>query len=197
MLLQVALTVSAAALGAYFGEYLKTKGKNLATKEDFESLKGQLRENTELVENIKAEVGQRDWAAREWRNIRRAKLEEMLTKMHDSENYSDRFRNASMEGVVANERDPIGEMETLGVLYFPELKPQIDEYVRAHRQHSVYGAELVQGLLSAGDNSVTRQTHYDKFLAEFPKRTAASAIARNGLNAAARQLIVEIVLPAV
>src|SRR5215470_3508972 len=50
--------------------------KNLATREDFENLKAQLRENTELVENIKADIGQRDWAAREWRNTRRIKLEE-------------------------------------------------------------------------------------------------------------------------
>ena len=74
-LVQFLVVAVSAGIGAYFSEYLKTKGKNLATREDFENLKAQLRENTELVENIKADIGQRGWTAREWRNTRRIKLE--------------------------------------------------------------------------------------------------------------------------
>src|SRR6516164_1725436 len=96
-LVQILLVAVSAGMGAYLSEYLKTKGKNLATREDFENLKAQLRENTELVENIKADIGQRDWAAREWRNTRRIKLEELLTKMHDCDAFADRFRSISLE----------------------------------------------------------------------------------------------------
>jgi hypothetical protein len=63
LILQVALTVLAAAAGAFFGEYFRTRGRNLATKADFESLQEQLRANTQLVETIKSEVGQKDWAS--------------------------------------------------------------------------------------------------------------------------------------
>jgi hypothetical protein len=196
LLIQVVLVIASAGIsagiGAYFGEYLRTKGKNLATKEDFESLKDQLRENTELVENIKADVGQRDWAAREWRNVRRIKLEEMLTKMHDCEEFTDRFRNTCMDGNPPTERNPIGEMETLGTLYFPELKSLVDAYGAAHRQHIIFGIELVQGLMAAGTDSTARQTHFSKYMGEFQKRTTASSVARNGLNATARQLVVQV-----
>src|SRR5262249_17746595 len=87
LLVQVVILAAAAAVGAFFGEYLKTRGKNLATKADFDSLQDQLRANTELVETIKAEVGQKDWAQREWTNLRRTKLEALLEKMHDCETY--------------------------------------------------------------------------------------------------------------
>jgi hypothetical protein len=70
---QLVLTLAAAGIGSFLGEYLRTRGKNLATKADFDSLQDQLRANTELVETIKAEVGQKDWAQREWTNLRRTK----------------------------------------------------------------------------------------------------------------------------
>jgi hypothetical protein len=59
----MALVGVLAALGT---SYFRTKGQNLATKHDFDELQKQLKANTELVETIKAEVGQKDWAQREW-----------------------------------------------------------------------------------------------------------------------------------
>jgi hypothetical protein len=82
LLVQVLLILIAAAAGAFFGEYLKTRGKNLATKADLESIKAQLSTTTQVVETIKSEVGQRDWAQREWTNLRRMKLEALLAAVH-------------------------------------------------------------------------------------------------------------------
>jgi hypothetical protein len=84
---QVLLTVLAAAGGAFFGEYLKTRGQHLATKADFDSLQSQLRTNTELVETVKAEVNQRDLLKREWRNLQCLKLEQLLTKLRDCDGH--------------------------------------------------------------------------------------------------------------
>jgi hypothetical protein len=72
-----ALVGAVAALGT---SYFRTRGQNLATKHDFDDLatkhdfdelQKQLKANTELVETIKAEVGQRDWTARERTSLRR------------------------------------------------------------------------------------------------------------------------------
>jgi len=93
VLVQVVMLAAAAVVGVFFGEYLKTRGKNLATKADFENLKNQLRANTELVETIKSEVGQKDWAQREWTNLRRTKLEALPTALHDCEAYIERCRS--------------------------------------------------------------------------------------------------------
>src|SRR5258707_13134082 len=87
---QVVLTLATLGIGVFVGEYLKTREKTLATKADFDSLQSQLEANTELVETIKSEVGQRDWASREWTNLRRIKLEELLEKMHESTAMLDR-----------------------------------------------------------------------------------------------------------
>jgi hypothetical protein len=93
---QVVLTLAALGIGVFLGEYLKTRGKNLATKADFDSLQNQLSDQTRLVETIRSEVGQKDWARREWTNLRRIKLEELMEKMHECETYLDRLsRRAS------------------------------------------------------------------------------------------------------
>lgn len=193
-LIQIVLVAVSAGIGAYLSEYLKTKGKNLATREDFESLKAQLRENTELVENIKAEVGQKDWAAREWQHTRRIKLEELLVKMHDCDAFADRYRSTAMEGNTDNnDRDPVGEMESLGVIYFPELKNEINEYTLAHRQHKFAGAQLATALIQDKDDWHKRQAHYDAYMAGYQDRINATNLAQSKLNAAARTLLVEIV----
>jgi ABC-type phosphate/phosphonate transport system permease subunit len=98
LVIQVVLTVAAAAAGAIFGEYFGTRGKNHATKADFESLKDQLRANTELVETIKSEVSQRDWAKREWANLRRLKLEQLLEQVDDRDHYRDLIRTNALGG---------------------------------------------------------------------------------------------------
>jgi hypothetical protein len=177
------------------GEYLRTKGRNLATKADFDDLKVQLRENTELVENIKAEVGRKDWAAREWRNLRRTKLEEVLTKMHDCEEFADRHRHSSIDGKPSVERNPAGEMETLGVLYFPELKSELDLYLAAYRQHILFGSNLITELLSAGTDTAARKVPYAKYMSGFSDRHKASKEALANLNAGARLLLLEIAGP--
>src|SRR5262245_32814719 len=108
LLVQVVILAAAAAVGAFFGEYLMTRGKNLATKADFVSLQDQLRANTELVETIKAEVGQKDWARREWANLRRTKLEELIEKMHDCLVFIDQF--AAGKGTDLQQRDSLNEL---------------------------------------------------------------------------------------
>jgi hypothetical protein len=55
----VLVALIAAASGAYLGAYLKRKGENTATKEDFKELLRQIEAQTRATENIKAEV-QRD-----------------------------------------------------------------------------------------------------------------------------------------
>jgi hypothetical protein len=107
--IQLVLVVLAAAAGAYLGEYLRTKGKNLATKHDFEDLKEQLRVTTELVEKVKSDINREDWAAREWTNLRRLKLEELLGKMHEAESLVDFVRNEALHArSVVDRTDPIG-----------------------------------------------------------------------------------------
>src|SRR5215831_12687732 len=119
LLVQVVILAAAAAVGASFGEYLKTRGKHLATKADFDSLQDQLRANTELVETIKAEIGQKDWAKRERTNLRRIKLEELMETMHECVAVLERLGSRAVVGdCEAGRRDPVAPLVAIGDLYF-------------------------------------------------------------------------------
>ena len=146
--IQAIIVMVAAGLGAFFGEHLRTRGKILATKADFESLKDQLRFNTKIVETIKRDVDHKDWAKREWTNLRRVKLEALINAMHDCTAFLPRHRNSSVEGKYHDEQEPMDELDTLASLYLPELKLEVLSFTMACR-------ELVQLQLSMGKDFLT------------------------------------------
>ncbi len=54
-------------IGAYISSYAKEKGKNYATKEDFEQLKDQTGELTEATEQVRAEIANNSWkSSKKW-----------------------------------------------------------------------------------------------------------------------------------
>src|SRR6476469_5123833 len=102
LVLYVIITAVAAGLAAWFGSFLKTKGQNFATKQDFDELLEQLRANTEVVESVN-EVGQRDWAEREWKNLRRRKLETLFDKIQECDADLERRHLALRHGAPLKE----------------------------------------------------------------------------------------------
>jgi hypothetical protein len=189
LLVQVVILAAAAAVGAFFGEYLKTRGKNLATKADFESLKNQLRANTELVETIKAEVGQKDWARREWTNLRRTKLEALTTALHECEAYIERYRSKSVRGESVNERDPEKELSTVVTLYLPELWLEAAQFSSAYHNEISAGLEMSSAVMQAGSDQVAIQKAYEQYKAKWrPEKISEASTA---LKNSARKLLVK------
>lgn len=84
------LTLAAAGIGAFLGAYLKKRGENLATKEDFGDLLQQIKAQTQATEEIKAEV-QRDLntfsdtleRGREFAGFRRERIAKHLDQVLD------------------------------------------------------------------------------------------------------------------
>ena len=192
LVIQVVLTVAAAAAGAIFGEYFGTRGKNLATKADFESLKDQLRANTELVETIKSEVSQRDWAKREWANLRRLKLEQLLEQVDDRDHYRDLIRTNALGGNSIEARDPISAVDMLTILYFLELASQVQEYFKLHLAYVASAHKLLLDTLTAGTDLVERQKVADLFLSTLHQRATKLALATDAIQRAARKVLLEI-----
>jgi hypothetical protein len=158
MILNVVIAALVSALTALGVSYFRTRGQNLATKHDFDELLRQLRANTEAVEAIKSEVGQRDWARREWTNLRRVKLEALLEKTHECELYLDQRRGSAIEGKSGTPaRDCISELDVLGALYFPELKSEVDRVVINCREQLGLMTELAMAILKAGNDQAARQ----------------------------------------
>jgi hypothetical protein len=181
-----ALVSSLTALGV---SYFRTRGQNLATKHDFDELSKQLRANTELVEAIKSEVSQRDWARREWTNLRRTKLEALLDKMHECETYLDRARSAALGGETERGPDVINEFNTISTLYFPELKKEADEFWFACKEMIIKVLDLAQAIHKAGNDSAARQSAYDDFQVHWPPKNKRCLLARSALRDAARSLL--------
>jgi hypothetical protein len=185
---QLVLTVMAAAFGAFFGEYLRERGKNLATKADFDSLKTQLRANTELVETIKADVSQKDWARREWTYLRRTNLVALLNKMHDCRAYLEMNAIKAISGQPHLEPSPRGELDTIAALFFPELRLEVDAFLGA------YDKQIQAGLALAQEAVIGRGTASKEAFDTYQAQTRGPELndASTALQAAARNVMVKV-----
>jgi hypothetical protein len=181
-----ALVGALAVLGT---SYFKTRGQNLATKHDFDELLKQQRDTAEAVETIKSEVSQRDWARREWTNLRRVKLEALLDKMHECETYLDRRRNAALGGELAEkERDVVNEFATISTLYFhDELRKEAHDFYIQCKEETIALLSLAQAIAKAGDDMSASQSAFDTFSkGHWPE---GRSLARSALTTAARHLL--------
>jgi hypothetical protein len=192
LILQVILFGLAACAGAFFSEYLKTRGKNLATKADFDNLRDQLRANTEIVETIKSEVSQKDWAARERALLYRTKLEALLEKMHECEQFLKKHRDQALEAKALEEIGPDGQFRTIAELYFPELQPEVSSFLAAYSAERQLYLQLTIDLVKAGENEAARKNTLANFRTAFDARPS-SEIPTMRLRARARELLLKIV----
>lgn len=122
--LQFALWIVGTALAAFAGAFFAKRGEHKAIQADFQSLKNQLKENTIAVKMIETEIGHSDWAAREWKTLRRIKLEELLSLNEELLQWVYESVSAAKEtGVIPS----LFKAHTLGLLYFPELQLTINQ----------------------------------------------------------------------
>jgi len=189
MIINLIIVVLVSALTALGVSYFRTRGQHLATKHDFDELLRQLRANTEAVEAIKSEVSQRDWARREWTNLRRVKLEALLEKTHECDLYLDQQRDSAIDGTPATPaRDCISELDMLADLYFPELKSEVYRFVINCREQLGLMNKLRVAVLKAGNDPTARQSAYDNFWSQWT-HSAEFRAAQYALTQAARSLL--------
>jgi hypothetical protein len=129
LVINVLVMALAAALAAFAGSYLKTRGQHFATKADFDSLQDQLSAQTRLVETIKSDVAQKDWAQREWANLRRLKLEALFDKMRDCDVELERRCHALFHGPplkdVPDYMDYVKEFEQISLSICPSFRNKL------------------------------------------------------------------------
>jgi hypothetical protein len=180
-------------LGVFLGAYLKARGKNFPTRDNFRRLQEQLSANTKLVETIKAEA-EKDRTAREWSNLRCIKLEELLKKAGACEVYLDRHNSGSTRGeAYRDEYDPSGDLSALATLYFPELKLVVTEYLLQYKKSYLANTKLAYELAQAGDDLQASEQAVRTFRANRSQSYPQLLAARTKLDEAARGLLVQIV----
>ena len=168
-LVSIALASVVTYFSARLSSYASKTGEITAMTSQFVELTKQLRTNTETVEKVKSEIAHGDWATREWKTIRRLKLEEMLKAVLQLKEWQ---RLHSRELLYASKLEagvsPALTIELIGLLYFPELETEIRSFCRIHD-------ELFSLALQIGQ--------------QLPKPTAAyqTAIAQHDINEAKNQ----------
>lgn len=160
-----------AGVGAYVGKYLETKGQNLATREDFHALQGQLEASTKMVEAIKAGFARTDWAAKEWTGLRIKKIEELMIAMESCQAFLDNLESESRNGTYTHSpesrQSTVDRLVVTSQLYLPELHEEVLGYAeKAKKIQSGY--ILAWAMARAAPNESSRVDIWERRVENLP-----------------------------
>jgi hypothetical protein len=162
-LLMAAISLIIGFLAPLLNGYAKKRGETLATKADFEELLTQLKTTTAVAEEVKVQVSHADWAAREYKTIRRSKLEELLQTIHEAEEWLYKYQDFHLYERAEPTGSLLPKIERLSGLYFAELKPLAQTYCQLHRSMVIDILNASQELIGKGKTHQARLEVDHKF----------------------------------
>lgn len=191
----LSLTGVVAALGAFGGSFLRKRGETAAIKRDLDELLTQLRQTTAVATETKTAIERIDWLDREWRKVRREKLEQLLAAVYDLETWLDHMKDKWLHADEAKaEPRAIERVKLLATLYFPELATVAEDAWKAHV--SAYQYILEAGSPAGGavlDKSAERYGEaLDAFTAGWPEKYLQVRTAVASLESEASMLMQKI-----
>ena len=115
---------------SFLTKYAEKRGEAFATKADFEQILLQLQKSTEAAESIKTTLAHKDWTEKEYKLLRRIKLEELLTTVHLAQKWQNNMSSRAlvMRGTDAESPPDIYRLKLLCVLYFPEFQAEVQGF---------------------------------------------------------------------
>lgn len=120
------------AASVFVVKYLGKRAEVYATRSDLQEVLRQLKETTELTEQVKVAVSHADWLAREWKAIRRTKLETLVETAISLTQWLDHQRSVSFfQAEQKYPTPPADRVDMLVALYFPELESESTALLRA------------------------------------------------------------------
>lgn len=173
------IVIVGGAAVAFVAPYLRSRGNAYATKADFDELLAQLKQTTEATEKIKITVSHDDWKAKEYKTLRRLKLEELLLAIYESEGWLDKRKEWWWSEDDVKWQSPFHKVTIVSALYFPELNSVANFSVKfASLNHFIVNRK---GALQQvkGDDAKTKEawdetfTAYKKIWGEFQEATSA------------------------
>ena len=135
-LLMLLLAVAGGALASYCGSYFKKRGENLATKSDFDDLLAQIKATTTATEDVKSKISHLDWSTKERKVLLRNKLEELLHRLHELEDWQDEKRYIALytDEKFITHSSTVSKATIIIALYFPELRQIVHDHIQMHRR---------------------------------------------------------------
>lgn len=149
-----ALFIIFGAASGFASNYLQKRAQNLATKADFEELLRQLKITTEATESVKVAIAKNDLNEREWRTIRKIKLEELIIAIYDTAHWLNKESDLRFfGGSTISNLLPIWKVEALSNLYFTELVQQVNIFKGVFLKYNRWILQVHCQLQSAGNDT--------------------------------------------
>ncbi|MFY2945793.1 hypothetical protein ACOTJB_23530 [Achromobacter xylosoxidans] len=168
------VAVAGPAFTAYVGAYFRKRADTSAIQDDLDIIKDQLRQTTQVAEQVKAAIGFQDWHQRESLSLRRQKLEELAELAAVSHRQMRDWWAATVAGVVGVQEAPHTTMDRLTVLsslYFPNLDRPTSAYVLQLLKISSQAQKLLTQLIggtTAQDREAVKREATAQLNVEFP-----------------------------
>lgn len=132
-------------LAAFFGSlvrgYATDVGKFKAIEKNFEAVLEQLRKSTSATTEIQLALNHQDWSSREFKTLRREKLEGLLLTLYEVRETASKLVTAECDVTAEAESAPLNKLIAFGGLYFPELGTFIAQFSSAHHAFVVTSLE--------------------------------------------------------
>lgn len=126
------LVIITSAVSFFAGSYLKRRGENYATKQDFEDILSQVKKTTTATEEIRTKIVAEHSQEEDKRKTTRDKLEKIFHATYNLELWLEQTRSQSLDGAVFHiNSSPLAEIELLQCLYFPECSEELNALDRA------------------------------------------------------------------
>lgn len=113
----------------YFGK----RSETAATKADFEEILRQLRTSTQTTEEIKTTLAHKDWSVKEYKTLRRTKLEKLMSAVFEVDQSTNLLTSFALLDAPLEDIQPVhNKIRLISKLYFPELYPATEQLFFAH-----------------------------------------------------------------
>ena len=120
--LLLAISAITGVATAFFSSYFRRRGETFATRADFSELLAQLRQTTKAAEDVRSEIAHADWKSKEWKTLRRIKLEELMLFLYETRDWLVEQGSVHMFGSAPNTlTDQQARLDLVTRLYFPEM----------------------------------------------------------------------------
>ncbi len=125
-LMIIGISIVSSFVSAFISAYSSKRGELLATKADFEEIKKQLSESTEISEKIRADISARFQDEIEVKSLLREKLEQIMSETFELELWLEIQRSKAIRKELPSVNEsPISKIEMFQAIYFSEVKPEI------------------------------------------------------------------------
>lgn len=193
-LLVLAMLLVGTTASTFVASYIRKRAETYATKADLEQLVQQLRATTEAAEEVKTAIAHSDWTTREWKTLRRVKLEELIAAVYAVRQWLDKDMNVRFFNEPKDsDASPIWKLELISRLYFPELFIEITALNQVYWTYTAWMLGIQQQLLSTGTDLAKRQGVFDAAMPEMKAYHQKLVAATTAIELKAPAIMKEIV----